>query len=139
MIRRRDFVTHAGGALAIACVPLTVLAGKRGGGGVPDVDLSSGLSSEKFTALLKESFYVSTPSDGVMVLQLVEVQDFALSQGEIATDSFRLVFEGVSAPILADDIYTLEHGSAGSVMLRLESGGSTRRNARYIGDFCLLM
>lgn len=138
MIRRRDFVTHAGSALAMACVPLTVLAGKRGGGAAPDVDLSTGLSSEKFNALLKESFYVSTPNDGVMVLELVEVQDYALAEGEIATESFRLVFEGVSAPILGDDVYVLEHGSAGSVMLRLEGAGSTRRHARYVGDFCLL-
>ena len=139
MIRRRDFMTHAGSALAMSCVPLTVLAGKRGGGPAPDVDLSAGLSSEKFNALLKQEFYVSTPSDGVMVLELVEVQDYALSEGEVATDSFRLVFEGVSAPTLADEVYVLQHGSAGSVMLRLESLGSTRRRARYIGDFCLLM
>ncbi len=140
MIRRRDFVTHAGSALAMTCVPLTVLAAKRGGGGgASDVDLSTGLSSEKFNALLKESFYVSTPNDGVMVLELVEVQDYAMPDGEIATDSFRLVFEGVSAPTLGDDVYQLQHGSAGSVMLRLEGAGSTRRRARYVGDFCLLM
>ena len=139
MIRRRDFVTHAGSALAMSCVPLTVLAGKRGGGGAPDVDLSTGLSSEKFNALVKESFYVSTPTDGVMVLELVEVQDYALPEGEVATQSFRLVFEGVSAPVLGDDVYVLEHGSAGSVMLRLEAAGSARRRARYVGDFCLLM
>lgn len=139
MIRRRDFVTHAGSALAMSCVPLTVLAGKRGGGGAPDVDLSTGLSSEKFNALVKESFYVSTPTDGVMVLELVEVQDYALPEGEVATESFRLVFEGVSAPVLGDDVYVLEHGSAGNVMLRLEAAGSARRRARYVGDFCLLM
>ena len=139
MIRRREFMTHAGSALAMSCVPLTVLAGKRGGGGAPDVDLSTGLSSDKFNALLKESFYVATPNDGVMVLELVEVQGYALPQGEVATDSFRLVFEGVTAPTLDEEIYVLQHGSAGSVMLRLEPAGSTRRRARYMGDFCLLV
>jgi len=136
MIRRRDFMTQAGSALAIASVPMTVLAGKRGGP-APDVDLSTGLSRDKFMALLNQEFYVQTPSDGAVALKLAELQDYPLPEGEIPTDSFTLIFQGALTPLLPEDLYTLQHGSAGSMLLRLEPWDVTKRNARYIADFCL--
>jgi hypothetical protein len=136
MIRRRDFVAGAGGALAVGCVPVSILAATRTADPAL-IDLSTGLSKDKFAALLNQNFYVATPRDGVMVLELVELRDGTAAQGDVRTDSFTLFFQGVPSPTLPDAIYTLEHGSAGSTLLRLEGANVVKRRARYRADFCL--
>jgi hypothetical protein len=136
MINRRDFVARTGTVLAAGCVPSFVHAA-TGATKAGNVDLSSGLSKEAFRALLNENFYVSTSSDGVMVLQLTELREDAVPQGEIRTDSFTLIFDGVPSPQLPDDLYTLEHGSAGSVLLQLEVAQAAPGRARYRAVCCL--
>jgi hypothetical protein len=85
------------------------------------VDLSSGLSRDKFQALVGQNFQLSTPKSGVVVLQLVELRHYPLTPGELATENFTLYFKGASSPRLAESLYRLEHGSAGSALLRLEA------------------
>jgi hypothetical protein len=136
MISRRDFVARTGTVLAAGCVPSFVHAA-TGATKAGSVDLSSGLSKDAFRSLLNENFYVSTSSDGVMVLRLADLQEHAAAQGEIPTDAFTLIFEGVPSPQLPDGLYTLEHGSAGNVLLRLEAAQAAPRRARYRAVCCL--
>jgi len=138
MISRRDFVTRAGSALAAGCLPVAAFATSEFAG-AGSVDFDSGLSKAKFRALLREQFSVATRSDGVMVLQLVELRDGRATQGRRSTEGFTLFFRGVASPTLGAGIYTLEHGSAGKVTLRLEPVRTTAESATYRAHFCLLV
>lgn len=136
MISRRDFVSGAGSALAAGCLStsLVAVAGALDAGAV---DLSTGLARDKFQALLGENFYVSTRRKGVVVLQLVELRDYPMPVGDIATESFTLVFQGAPSPRLSESIYSLEHGSAGSALLRLERVRFTSTSALYRAQCCV--
>jgi hypothetical protein len=136
MISRRDFVARTGTVLAAGCVPAFVHAA-TGATKAANVDLSSGISKEAFRALLNDNFYVSTSSDGVMVLRLTELREHAAAEAEIRTDAFTLIFEGATSPQLQEGLYTLEHGSAGKVLLRLELAQPAPRRARYRAVCCL--
>lgn len=138
MISRRDFVTRAGSALAAGCLPVAAFAaGELAGAG--SVDLDAGLSKAKFRALLREPFTVATRSDGVMVLQLVELRDGSTTLGRRPTEGFTLFFRGVASPTLDAGLHTLEHGSAGRVTLRLDPARVTAESATYRAQFCLLV
>lgn len=136
MISRRDFVSGAGSVLAVGCLSTSAIAAA----GVLDagaVDLSSGLARDKFHALVGESFYVATRKSGVVVLQLVELRDHPLSQGELATENFTLYFRGAPSPRLSENLYRLDHGSAGSALLRLERVRFTSTSALYRAQCCV--
>lgn len=132
-ISRRNFVARAGTVLAAASVPTVVLAGA----GAASVDFSAGLSREAFGSMLYETFYVNAGSAGTMALKLVEVRDAPSYPSAVATDSFTLIFEGVPSPKLREGLYKLEHGSAGSLLVRLERGRMTSLRALYRAQFCL--
>ena len=132
-ISRRNFVARAGTVLAAASVPAVVLAGT----GAAAVDFAAGLSRDAFGALLQETFYVNAGSAGTMALQLVEVRDAPSYPSAVATQSFTLVFQGIPSPKLREGLYTLEHGSAGRLLLRLERGRMTSVRALYRAHLCL--
>lgn len=130
MISRRDFVSGAGSVLAAGCLSTSAIA-VAGVLDVGTVDLSSGLARDKFQALVGQMFNVTTRTSGVVVLQLVELRDYPFATGALATDNFTLRFMGPSSPRLSEGLYQLEHGSAGSVLLRLERVRFTSTSALY--------
>ncbi len=136
MISRRDFVSGAGSVLAVGCLSTSAFA-VAGALDVGTIDLSSGLARDKFQALVGQSFSVSTPKSGVIVLQLVELRDYPLTGGELATENFTLYFRGSPTPKLSENLYRLEHGSAGSALLRLERVRFTSTSALYRAQCCL--
>lgn len=136
MISRRDFVSGAGSVLAVGCLSTTAIA-VAGALDPGAVDLSSGLARDKFHALVGQSFYVSTPRSGVVVLQLVELRDHPVTAGELATENFTLFFRGAPTPKLSESLYRLDHGSAGSALLRLERVRFTSTSALYRAQCCL--
>jgi hypothetical protein len=136
MISRRDFVSGAGSMLAAGCLSTSAIAA-AGALELGAVDLSSGLSRDKFQALVGQNFQLSTPKSGVVVLQLVELRHYPLTPGELATENFTLYFKGASSPRLAESLYRLEHGSAGSALLRLERVRFTSTSALYRAQCCL--
>lgn len=137
MISRRDFVTSACGALAAGLVPAAALAtGDPFSAGA--VDLATGLSKAKFAALLQETFYVTTRSSGVLVMQLAELREHPMPTGDRPVDSFTLYFHGLPSPRLREGLYTLEHGSAGQALLRLEPVRFTSTRAVYRARCALL-
>ena len=130
MISRRDFVSGAGSVLAVGCLSTSAMA-VAGALDVGTVDLSSGLSRDKLQALVGQSFEVSTPKSGVVVLQLVELRDYPMAPGALATENFTLRFTGPASPRLSDGLYQLDHGSAGSALLRIERVRFTSTSALY--------
>jgi hypothetical protein len=137
MINRRDFVARSSGALLASCVPAIAMAGKAKSAG--SLDVAAGLSKAQFMALLSQNFYVATRTDGVTVLQLVEVKDAASTTGRVKVDGFTLCFQGVASPALDDGMYTMEHGSVGKFELFIEQARMTPEFAQYRAQFCLLM
>jgi hypothetical protein len=137
MISRRDFVTSTCGALAASLVPAVALAATDALA-MGSVDLSTGLSKAKFAALLRQDFYVTTNSSGVLVMRLAELREYPMAMGARAAESFMLYFHGLATPRLPEGLYRLEHGSAGAVTLRLEPVSSTARRAVYRAHFSLL-
>jgi hypothetical protein len=136
MISRRDFVTSSGTALAAALASTSALAATS----ILDpgaVDLSTGLSRDKFRALLQQNFNVATKSSGVVVLTLVELREYLRGAGVPPLDSFTLRFQGLPSPKLGAGLYTLEHGSAGKALLRLEPVRVTADRALYRAQCCL--
>ena len=136
MINRRDFVTSSGTALAAAFVSTSAIAA-TGILGPGAVDLTTGLSRDKFRALLRQNFYVTTKSSGVVVLKLVELREYLRGYGVPPLDSFILRFQGLPSPKLSAELYTLEHGSAGKALMRLEPVRVTVDRALYRAHFCL--
>lgn len=130
MISRRDFVTGAGSVLAAGCLSASAMA-VAGAVDASTVDLSSGLARDKFQALVGQSFEVATPRHGVVILQLVELRDYPMSPGALATENFTLRFKGPSSPRLSEGLYQVEHGSAGSALLRIERVRLTSTGALY--------
>ena len=135
MISRRDFVTSSGTALA-AFVSTSAIAA-TGILGPGSVDLTTGLSRDKFRALLQQNFYVATKSSGVVVLKLVELREYLKGYGVPPLDSFILRFQGLPSPKLGAGLYTLEHGSAGKALMRLEPVRVTVDRALYRAHCCL--
>jgi hypothetical protein len=133
-LSRRDFVARTGTVLAAAGVPAVVLASS----GAAGVDFSAGLSRETLGAMLYETFYLNAGSAGTMALQLVEIRDAPAYPSSVMTEGFALYFQGVPAPKLREGLYTLEHGSAGKLLVRLERGRMTSERALYRAQFCLL-
>jgi hypothetical protein len=136
MISRRDFVTSSGTALAAAFVSTSAIAA-TGILSPGAVDLTTGLSRDKFRALLQQNFYVATKTNGVVVLQLVELRDYLVASGAPPVDSFTLRFQGLPSPKLGAGLYTLEHGSAGKALMRLEPVRVTVDRALYRAHCCL--
>ena len=95
MISRRDFVTTACSALAVGCLSTSAFA-VAGALDVGTIDLSSGLARDKFQALVGQSFSVSTPKSGVIVLQLVELRDYPLNWRRAATENFHALLPGLA-------------------------------------------
>lgn len=137
MISRRDFVSGAGSMLAAGCLSTSAIA-VAGVLDVGTVDLSSGLTRDKFHALVGQLFNVTTRTSGVIVLQLVELRDYAYPIGARATENFTLRFRGPSSPRLSEGLYQLEHGSAGSALLRIERVRFTSTSALYRAQCSLL-
>jgi hypothetical protein len=137
MISRRDFVAGAGSVLAAGLIPTAVMAAS-GAADAGAVDLSTGLSKAKFGALLLENFEVATRSSGVVVLRLAELREHPVTGGDRPVDNFTLLFHGVPSPRLREALYTLRHGSAGAVTLRLEPVRFTSTRAIYRAQCCLL-
>lgn len=130
MISRRGFVTGAGSMLAAGCLSTSAIA-VAGALDVGTVDLSSGLARAKFEALVGQTFNVTTRRSGVVVLQLVELRDYPVSTGALATENFTLRFKGPSSPRLSEALYQVEHGSAGSALLRLERVSASSTSTVY--------
>ena len=137
MISRRDFVTSACGALAASLVPAAAFAANDALA-MGAVDLSTGLSKAKFAALLRQDFYVTTRTGGVLVMRLAELRERPMAVGDRPVESFTLYFHGLSSPRLQEGLYRLEHGSAGAATLRLEPVSATARRAVYRAHFSLL-
>jgi Domain of unknown function (DUF6916) len=137
MISRREFVSSACGALAAGLLPAGALA-TSDPLSAGSVDLSAGLSKAKFAALLHESFYVTTRSSGVLVMQLAELREYPMAEGDRPVENFTLYFYGLASPKLREGLYTVAHGSAGQAMLRLEPVRFTSRRAVYRANCALL-
>jgi hypothetical protein len=136
MISRRDFVAGSGTALVGALASTSALAATH----ILDagaVDLATGFSRDKFRALLQQNFIVATKSSGVVVLKLVELREYLRGAGVPPLDSFVLRFQGPPSPKLGARLYTLEHGSAGKALLRLEPVRVTTDRALYRAHCCL--
>ena len=136
MISRRDFVTGAGSVLAAGFIPTAVLAASDAVA-TGSVDLSTGLSKAKFAALLRENFQVTTRSSGVLVMQLAELRELPMAAGGRPVENFTLYFHGLPSPRLREGLYTVEHGSAGPALLRLEPARFTSTRAIYRAHCCL--
>ena len=108
----------------------------------PDVAAGT-LSEADFEALLNQSFYVNT-DHGVVILDLVEVQEQnneakgPARKEQRTTKQFSITFVGPTQPALPPAIYRLEHRSAGNADLFLEDAGVDGSARRYRARFTVL-
>ena len=137
MMRRREFVTSAGAVVAaVGLLPGAVVAAAADVLDIEAVRFTGGWRRSKFLALLRQTFYIHTENDGVVLVRLDEVRD-RKSKSNIATglEQFSLIFHGPPLPALPAASYEVEHWLAGRILLYLEPAGPP---SVYRADFSLL-
>jgi hypothetical protein len=95
------------------------------------VAFSAGLSRARFEALLGETFYIHTPTQGTLIVRLASVRR---RSGAARPEQFSLFFQADPLPKLTAGSYQVEHYLAGRIALYLEPVPG----ARYRADFSLL-
>jgi hypothetical protein len=102
------------------------------------VEFGSRLSRSRFAALLQETFFVHTETDGVVAVRLAAIEDRRAPPASLARrlrparlEQFSLHFEGPALPLLAAGLYSVEHHVAGRTLLNLEPSGVTRYRAAF--------
>lgn len=121
MLTRRKMLAGCAGSLTFAATSLgfagLAFAGKKKVTRRKRVKLYTGLSQDKFRALLGEWFYAYDNSGIAVDLRLVDVIDYPADEN---LDQFILQFSGTTPPALADGLVELEHLSAGKTHMYLE-------------------
>ncbi len=140
-MQRRTFVTRACALMGAAGLPGTLLAARDEPIDYRVVELGSGLSRSRFAALLQETFFVYTETDGVVAVRLVAIEDRKAPPARLVRhlrparlEQFSLHFQGPALPLLAAGVYSVEHPVAGRTLLNLEPNGV----ATYRAAFSLL-
>ncbi len=152
MTKRREFLTSAAAVTAVAgLAPHRLLAETTGAleasGAVLEASdaldanaagFASGLSRDKFTALLNETFFIHSPDEGRVVAQLVDVQAI---EKPVNPEQFSIYFRGPALPALAPSLYEVEHMVAGRTPLYLEPSRAAPEGSEgilYRADLALL-
>lgn len=152
MTKRREFLTSAAAVTAVAgLAPHRLLAETTGAleasGAVLEASdaldanaagFASGLSRDKFTALLNETFFIHSPDEGRVVAQLVDVQAI---EKPANPEQFSVYFRGPALPALAPSLYEVEHMVAGRTPLYLEPSRAAPEGSEgilYRADLALL-
>lgn len=152
MTKRREFLTSAAAVTAVAgLAPHRLLAETTGAleasGAVLEASdaldanaagFASGLSRDKFTALLNETFFIHSPDEGRVVAQLVDVQAIDKPANP---EQFSVYFRGPALPALAPSLYEVEHMVAGRTPLYLEPSRAAPEGSEgilYRADLALL-
>ena len=121
MLTRRKMLAGCAGSLTFAATSLgfagIALARKSKTNNKKRINLYTGLSQDKFRALLGEWFYAYDNSGLAVDLRLVDVIDYPADEN---LDQFILQFSGTTPPALADGLVELEHLSAGKTYMYLE-------------------
>lgn len=119
-LSRRAFVQLLAGAAATA-LPLRALnAAPWLQLGNASLSLEGQLSYDVFTALMGDTFALSSveaPGISSVPLRLVDVQSAFLSA---ENEQFQLVFEAYDAAFKADGLYHIQHATAGATQLFLQ-------------------
>lgn len=138
-MRRREFVRGASSLVAAATLMPSLL-----GAATADVidsrtvDFSTGMSRDRFLALLNQTFYLHTQDGSVVVVQLVEIREPRGQLKPANLEQFSLVFRGPALPALPAGTYEVEHPLAGRALVYLDSGNADGLGVSYRADFCLL-
>jgi hypothetical protein len=136
MMRRREFLT-IGSSLAAAAslLPPCLTAAAADTLDIRAVGFGTGLSRKKFEALLNQTFFIHTETDGMVIVQLVRVTG---RNRPANPEQFSVFFRGGSLPRLPAGCYELEHYLAGRLSLYLEPLPAVGRRTGYRADFSLL-
>jgi hypothetical protein len=131
MLKRRRFLQAFTGLLAASGVSIAARDASADGLDIRLVDLSAGLSQAKFEALLDETFYIHTATQGTLIVRLVAVTG---RNSATRPEQFSLLFQADPVPQLSAGSYEVEHYLAGRIALYLEPVPG----AVYRADFNLL-
>ena len=126
MMQRRKFVTGAGSLLIAAGFVPATFAKAADGIDFRAVEFASGFKRSKLEALLHETFYIHSDSDGVVSVRLVGLEERQSRAKRIhrlraaRVEQFSAVFQGPALPVLSAGLYPIEHWLAGQALLNLE-------------------
>jgi hypothetical protein len=134
-INRREFLCASTGAIAAASTLPSRLALAGTTLDIRVVGFAGGLTRNKFTALLNETFYLRDEKSGTSFVTLIEVRGL---EQPTNPDNFSLFFRGPALPRLPAGTYTLEHYLAGITPIYLEPALAPGQLPLYRADFCLL-
>jgi hypothetical protein len=136
MRKRREFLAGAAAVAAVAgLMPHRLLAKTTNALDIDAVGFAAGLTKDKFTALLNETFYIHTADEGVVIVQLVQVKTI---EQPANPEQFSLIFRGPALPALAASLYDVEHWLAGRTSLYLEPSRAEPDGNVYRADLALL-
>ena len=133
MINRRRFVS----------MNATLLMGaalfNHAGRAAPQLDarmvqFSTGLSQDKFIALIGELFYLYDSADAMMIAHLVEVTAHPSPAG---FEQFSLLFQVPSGAVLSAGLYRADHLIAGRTLIHLTPSATRAPQVLYRADFNL--
>jgi len=136
MMKRREFLTLGSRLVAAtSLLPPYLPAAAADTLDIRAVGFGTGLSKRKFEALLNQTFFIHTETEGMAIVRLVQV----IGRDQRANpEQFSLFFRGRSLPSLPAGSYEVEHYLAGRLSLYLEPLPAGGQNPGYRADFSLL-
>ncbi len=136
MMQRREFLTIGSSLVAAtSLLPPCLAVGAADTLDIRAVGFGTGLSKKKFEALLNQTFFIHTETEGMVIVQLVRVTG---RRRPANPEQFSLFFRGGSLPRLPAGCYELEHYLAGRLSLYLEPLPAAGPDSGYRADFSLL-
>ena len=135
MIDRRQFLFK--NASLIAAAGLVQFPGSGGAAAQPDavsVQFATGLTRDKFAALVGQPFYLYNALGGMTIGRLVEV---ATNESVDTFEQFSLFFDVATVPPLSAGLYQLDHLVAGRTLIYLTPSASRAPQLLYRADFNL--
>ncbi len=131
MLKRRQFLQAFTGLLAASGASVAARDAAAEALDIRQVAFSGGLSKAKFEALRDQTFYLHTPTQGSLIVLLVDVKG---RNSVTRPEQFSVFFQANALPELTAGSYEVEHYLAGRIALYLEPVPG----AVYRADFNLL-
>lgn len=136
MMERREFLRACAVMLGSSVFPIACSqSGNEATTSTDSSPSSLSYSKQQFLELPATVFSVTHESYGVIDMQLVEVEDEAISPG---TEQFSVCLDGPDNPVFEEGSYAMYNDSLGDIELFLQPAEGSASGQKYRAIFSLL-